>query len=409
MKNLFFMPLFFVLFQASFAQSDFRSSYLLTLEQDTVYGFIDYRESKKNMLHCRFKASADADVVTFTPTEINGFGFFGDRVFESKTIVSQDGEEKTYFFEVLVSGELSLYKADQDFFVESPQASLTRLTAPRTMVQQGGKQYVQDNNQHIRVMNALTADCPSMKTKVASMGSGEKSFTQIVENYNECKGVEYVTYKGDKEWLSVKIAPMIGVGVSQANFVAGDPDYRDFNGFSDYSVSPILGMTIDFSNPRMSERISLTLNPMIQNHRYSVSTISEAPFLRNTYNMEVSIMELKLPVGFTYKFTGKTLSPFFRTGLSYTHHLRRSSSSVRERLIVETLTIFEGEGQSLTRSQFGLWAALGIQKSWNKNKALFFEARAEQTGGMNNNVGGKPASNHPPSVVNFQFLTGIYF
>lgn len=60
------------------AQRNFRSGYIITLKQDTVYGQIDFRTDKVNAERCVFKLRTNTDPVTYLPFEIAGYRFTDD-------------------------------------------------------------------------------------------------------------------------------------------------------------------------------------------------------------------------------------------------------------------------------------------------------------------------------------------
>jgi hypothetical protein len=83
------------------AQSDFREGYLVSLENDTIYGQVDYRPNSNENETIRFRQGEK--VTKYFPKQISGFGYLNDIYFTSRVA-------DHLFAEVLVSGELSLYK-----------------------------------------------------------------------------------------------------------------------------------------------------------------------------------------------------------------------------------------------------------------------------------------------------------
>lgn len=64
----------------------FRNGYYITLENDTVYGLIDYRGEVRNSQTCVFKMSEVAEPEKFDPSEIQAYRFTDGKFYISKQI-----------------------------------------------------------------------------------------------------------------------------------------------------------------------------------------------------------------------------------------------------------------------------------------------------------------------------------
>ena len=102
----------------AYGQPDFRDGYIITAENDTIYGKIDFRSGFKNRKLCRFKGQNG--LVEYTPDQITGYRFINDRFYSAQIIPGT-------FVEVLVSGKLSLFRDGYDFYIQKEGDSLIRL------------------------------------------------------------------------------------------------------------------------------------------------------------------------------------------------------------------------------------------------------------------------------------------
>src|ERR1700733_8169701 len=112
---LFLLPLF------SFAQSNYKSGYVVTLKGDTLHGLIDYKEWDKNPLSFSFRNNlAESKAENFTTKNASEFAVNGAEYFKRFTVhISQDqvelsnvgqGADTSYitgtvFLRVLTSGK----------------------------------------------------------------------------------------------------------------------------------------------------------------------------------------------------------------------------------------------------------------------------------------------------------------
>jgi hypothetical protein len=90
------------------AQHDYRMGYIITNEQDTVYGLIDYRSDIRNAFTCSFKKN-ETDIVTdYTPSDIAAYRYIDNKYYISRNIGSEN-VPKQVFLEYLVNGVAKLY------------------------------------------------------------------------------------------------------------------------------------------------------------------------------------------------------------------------------------------------------------------------------------------------------------
>jgi len=88
---------------------------------------VDYKEGVKAYRSCTFKKMEDQSTVSYTPSDITGYGLIEGKFFESTEIKEGDQMQNLVFVEVKVKGVVSLYKFDNSFFVKKNGDTLTRL------------------------------------------------------------------------------------------------------------------------------------------------------------------------------------------------------------------------------------------------------------------------------------------
>ena len=85
-------------------QTVFRPGYVITNNNDTLRGLIDYRNETKSATTCVFKESETSTAKEFKPFDIKGYGFTDNKYYVSKNVKSKD-QEIPLFLEYLVNGE----------------------------------------------------------------------------------------------------------------------------------------------------------------------------------------------------------------------------------------------------------------------------------------------------------------
>ena len=74
-KQIFSILFFVLLVSHSFSQSNYKDGYIITLDQDTITGLVDFRTDQTNARLCRFKRTEHAAEEIYHPGEIAGYRF----------------------------------------------------------------------------------------------------------------------------------------------------------------------------------------------------------------------------------------------------------------------------------------------------------------------------------------------
>lgn len=299
--KVFFLLLFAGLYTTNVnSQGDFRQGYIITLDNDTSYGLINYN-GKLNQ-ECEFKKAGSEDVIRYTPFIIEGFRFINDKYFVSKAVtiknsyvkivnktghldnVTTTSEYETegttgqrVFLEYLVEGELNLfYLHDENdidhYFLEKSDSVMTDLAIEQV------KFYVNTvlnsestNNLYKGKIKAIMQDCPQLKQKIESTGLVHKDMINITQQYNQytCPDKKCILYT--KALGPTKFIVGIHAGISYTNstnfyYYYGTPN----NYFElDPAFGPNLGTEFIFSNLfHRFEKMSLVINADISRFSY---------------------------------------------------------------------------------------------------------------------------------------------
>jgi len=109
LRILFTFLLLSLCLTATFAQSNFRRGFIITNEQDTVSGWIDFRTDVRNMQVCDFRETETGETRTFLPGEIFGYRFYDEGKFYVSREIMINNAPRTVFLEFIVQGMMNLY------------------------------------------------------------------------------------------------------------------------------------------------------------------------------------------------------------------------------------------------------------------------------------------------------------
>lgn len=93
------------------AQTNPQPGYIITNENDTIKGTIDYLSDIKNMYICHFRADGAQDFQKYKPGEISGYRLTNNGIFYVTRTFPVGDTEQTIFAEYLLKGGVSLYYA----------------------------------------------------------------------------------------------------------------------------------------------------------------------------------------------------------------------------------------------------------------------------------------------------------
>ena len=362
-------------FASAFGQNNFRGGFIITLENDTIQGQVDYRSNSKNYESSIFKGKQGK--IEYYPNQIKGFGYDNDKFFSSQII------EGT-FVEVMIRGKMSLYKSKEKYHVEK-DASLYDLESIFERVEIDGKIGTKENNKWRGTLSFLISDClknPSEYT--ANIKFGEKSLTRLIVKYNRCTGAEFIEFKANKPWTKFDFG--VALGASRNEITTDGSGSFSYLDDSYSSIDPSAGVVIAISSPRFTEKIAFQSE--LHYFKSSFSSLVElggsTTQFHDTY---IDLTTLSIPLSLKYSFPEKKYGVYFQVGMNYDFHLDSNTRLLTEEINGNVVNTFpETAAFELNDSQIGFWGGLGILKTYQKFKANV-TIRYFQMSALNKSVG----------------------
>lgn len=348
--------LFFILSITELAaQSDFRQGYIITMDHDTVYGEIDYRANSHNYRSCLFKK--ENTITTYLPSELRGYRYLNDKYYASLLL-----EEA--FVEVLVAGELSLYKYNKEFYVQRTGGELYKLEFNKSSVEKEGGAVHRVDSRWKGILSHLTSDCEQHMEAIRGLRLHETSLTRFVIKYHQCTGRDYEDYKVAKPWTESRLRLTTGFTLSS---IRPGPEIDLYGEFADLyqSVDPYIGLVFSVASPRLSEKITMqTELQLIRSGFYSLVEVRN--FRHENHEVAIEVTTLSAPVLFQYAPGGKNSALFFQLGLSHDYNFQWSSRLRVERKNRDHMMVIEHPAFELSNFQIGFLSGAGIQKSFSR-------------------------------------------
>ena len=362
MKNLPYLiiAIFVFTIPKGIAQSDFRKGFIITTQKDTVHGEIDYRPNSKNYQTCHFKNNGT--VTEYAPSQILGYRFYNDKYFTSQVLDDS-------FVEVLIDGDLSLFKHEEGYSIQKSGGELHNLESQKAIVEEDGKSKVKEDTRWKGIVSYLTLDCEQNPQLLQSLKLEEKSLTHFVINYHKCKGAEFTYYKTEKPGPKMEFGFI--AGLTQSNIkIRRVFNLKGYLADNYLSTDPFVGFIFAASLPEFSEKIVLQSELHLIKSNFSSSIVLN-PYLRTEYHDAfIDVLTMSVPFTLKYSLSGKKYPLFFQLGFSYDKNLKTDSKLISQWAYQypDTVVTKESLAFEINKNQVGLIGGIGAEKSFKKFK-----------------------------------------
>lgn len=350
-----------------FAQSDFRDGYIVTHENDTIYGEIALRSNLKNAQSCIFRN--ESDVKTYTPNEISTYRIIGEKYYISKEVDLSDKKE-TVFLEFLVEGTANLYylkKGSDEFFILEKEGRLVSLTNKESIYEgKDGGTFAKNSSKFRGVMLYFFRDAPQLANKIKQVDFSYKPIIKIVTDYNKsiCPNNECVRFEKSTK-LNVFMEAVGGVAINKMG-LEGSDEYLN-------SLSPTIGVDFVFKPSKAHYVWNVILGVSYQKLDFSGQIDDYDKIVGKYLDFDVQYSLLRFPLKVRYEFPGKKIQPFLSAGLTNSLLLNINSTILNQR----SARTQREENAEMENYQFGYCASLGFKYKISDKNYLIFEAEYE--------------------------------
>lgn len=336
------------------SQSDLRDGFVITLSGDTIRGKIDYKTYSQGQSICRLVINQISN--DYQSKEVKGYGFIGDKFFSSTVV-------EGFFVEVLVLGEMSLYRNSEVFYIKKNDALYT-LETKDIMTESAGRISVRKDSKWKGFVSLVVSDCLS-GSELKELTFQERSLSKITIDYNKCRNSPVVVFKQDKPWTKVK------TGI----FAGFSPSFLTFNDRPDYlsdlysTVSPFIGFSFAFSSPRVNENLVIYAEPYFSRSSFQNEFIYMDRLSPDiNYKTEIQFTTVSLPLSLRRSISKKN-NFYIVGGLNFDFYLRPTSTVRSEFVLNNAPFVATGEAVQMRAFKSGINGGLEYRKEFSKVNA----------------------------------------
>jgi len=284
-----------------FSQNKYQKGYIITNDRDTIYGELK-NESNLNIYHyCVFRK--DGIEKNFGPSSIKAYHYGDNRHFESQIIDS-------VFVEVLVSGILSVYKFENNYYVQKNKDELLLLQPGVTELmtveieqgyQKGYYQGVFDDNKWKGILRYLVQDCEKVYKRVQHLNFNQRNLVVLANQYNEIMGQSGTDQRKELPWAKIKFG--IEAGVTNTNLSLDFLSNTYYHLERSYSSNnPSFGAILLIDFPRGTNHFGIQAEGNLSSSEM-ISNIVKPNTLDTTYYLtNISLATINIPLMARYSF-----------------------------------------------------------------------------------------------------------
>lgn len=290
LKKILFLVLFFTAERIINAQADFRPGYIINLNNDTLYGEIDYRGDLLMSEICRFRIKDSDKEIQYSPDDIVAYRFNEGKYFISKRINS-----KKVFLEFLIKGRISIYylrdKKGTHYFLEKEGATIIEIPYEERVIYKNSETYLYTSKKHIGILNYYMQDAPELQSRISKFGEpDQKNLIKLAIDYHNtvCKDSECIIFE--------KTPPQIILNVEICGGIVKFQN-TGYNNEKEYFQTGIL---MHLGMPRVSEKLNFRTGLLY-------STLE---------NKNVKEAVYKIPIQFEYIYPKGVVKPILAYGIN---------------------------------------------------------------------------------------------
>lgn len=175
--------------------SDFREGEIITWNNDTIKGFIDYGSSTSNYKICRFKRNINEQEIKYYPSQLKAYKFIQGKYYISSINYKYNFKD-TVFLEFLLKGRIDVC-AFQDngtfYFFLSKDTLSVLFSAVKEEIIKDGIKYVRDSEKYKGMLAFITNDEPTLRSNALNTKLNVSNIVSFAKKYHE-KPVKMVNH-----------------------------------------------------------------------------------------------------------------------------------------------------------------------------------------------------------------------
>lgn len=340
--------------------------YIITNNNDTIRGTIEYGKDEDNAKVCVFMAEGDSIYRNYTTSDIQAYRFTDFEGYYISKTFDVEGEPMTFFAEFMIQGTISLYhlkKNGNDYYFFVDQDNKIAVVKNDHVKYKYKREELEAKRKTLRDASQIFSRDGNIVNELWHNDISSKSFLTVTRHYNEkyCKeGEECILYQYDeKKTRSIVEHFRFEAGISTLSIDCGripniviSPTEKYRVDLNTRGVAAHIGVGCDLHYPRFDHRFAQQI--IINCYYYNCSKKSDLDLTQKGFCLSGKF-------GAAYSFLPeKSISPMIQGGLIISQMLSMDNKIKNSQREISYSNSF-GAG-------FGLYLGAGIEFPIGKHK-----------------------------------------
>ncbi|HET6557998.1 MAG TPA: outer membrane beta-barrel protein [Prolixibacteraceae bacterium] len=309
----FILGLAFLVSLGVMGQDNYKKGYVITLDNDTLFGKINDAGGFKNSRLCTFKEKKDRKVKEYLPGQIKGYRMYKDKYYVSKAAEEKNGNEYT-FMEVLVEGPVSLYhdrkSTEKAFYIQKKDGDLIPLQNEEVQLRYKPDEniavlysptYILHNRIYRDTLKYVFRDSEVIKEWVDNVEYDAKSLKNITKDYiaERHLGEKSITYERDLKMYRPRVGVYGGIQMTDIEilptkrgvFTSEEPHSIISKTFDTYPVGIFFNFPLPMLNDKLSFQLELMANGIDYDEEFDrTQSLNDTLFKIKTHTIGIPIL-----------------------------------------------------------------------------------------------------------------------
>ncbi len=361
-----------------FSQENYLSGFVLLSSEDTVHGYIDYRNWRINPDEISFKKDLSDNKIIYTPLSCKGFGVM-DEIYESGIINTEISPTKTSqlddkselriridttFLQAIILGKKSLYYyvndlGNEQFYIKKD--TVYELLIYKKYLKNGNQgRSIIENKKFIGQLLIYFNDCQTIQSEIKKLEYRRKSIQNLFLSYYESTKSK-IEFEKKVEKVAAELAVLAGCSfVPERNKDNSGVTYPSWTYHNEMSLNMAFGLSLNLILPRTQKKWSI-YNELVYSAYYAdfhqVDYKNEDEYTIWDYHGKIKMLQLSTNLRFQYPFKKATVYSYFGAWGGY--FVERNGYSKQE-TIFHSLDTIEEEYDSGSYSSTGVGLNFGL-------------------------------------------------
>lgn len=356
-------------------QLNFKKGYIITHENDTVYGRINDGGAYRNSKVCVFKQSRKK-MVKYHPGEIKAYRMVNDKFYASKEIEIKD-TPASVFLEVVVDGDVNLYhywkNKKMAFYIEKDNKLIglfneVGLLTPNSVdetVLIYGPSYVVRNRAYLDSLRSVFKDSKKILDRIEEVYYKEPELANITKDYilEKCKGDNCINYEREHKMYKPTMGIYSGVRLHQLEFYSNYYHYTEKSNI--FNAVPI-GVFFNFPVHLISDQLSFQVE-IISNRMVYQQDFADSKGFLSGHQFKIKSSTIGMPLLLKYEFGHRKIRPTIGIGKEIGYGYQSD------------VTIDQDADLKIHATQKGNWLGeIGLNCKIGKRFSIFADVRIQK-------------------------------